>query len=247
VRDREGPADPGLRALAFRVPHAAFALNTAAALYGFGDFVPADPRPVIVVPAGSPRPRFRGVRVTTSVVDFEPVLVHGIPCVPPARCVIDLARTLPRPDAQAAIDGAFRAGVCDAEDLAAELSRHRDLRGVVQARELIRYADPGAQCRQESQLRLLIRDAGLPSPTTQLRVLDGFGVVRYVLDLGWEERRVGAEYDGVSHVDHERIRHDRERQNWLAGRGWRMRYFTDRDLYRRPAYIISTLRDALSP
>jgi len=243
------PADDRdrLRALAYRVPHSAFALRTAADLYGFGAFLPDEPLPVIVIPAGTPRPRLRGVRVITSVLEFEPVQVDGIPCVPAARCVADLARTLRRPDAQAALDGALRAGACTPDDLAAELLRHRDLRGVVQARELLRYADPGAQCRQESQLRLVIRDGGLPAPKTQLRVLDGFQVARFVLDLGWEERRVGAEYDGMSHLDRDRMRQDRERHNRLASQGWRMRYFTDRDLYRRPRHIVAVLHNALFP
>ena len=201
-----------------------------------------------MIPAGAPRPRLRGVRVITSVLDFEPIRIDGIPCVPAARCVVDLARLLRRLDAQPAVDGALRSGACAPDALARELVRHADLRGVVQARDLVRYADPAAQCRQESQLRLVIRDGGLPAPTAQLRILDDFHITRYILDLGWEEHRVGAEYDGLTHTEPERFRHDRDRHNWLASRGWRMRYFTDRDLYRRPhQHIISVLRTALFP
>ncbi len=41
-------------------------------------------------------------------------------------------------------------------------------------------------------------DAGLPRPTTQVPVCDGWQAVR-ILDLGWEEFRVGSEYDGDVH------------------------------------------------
>jgi hypothetical protein len=42
------------------------------------------------------------------------------------------------------------------------------------------------------------------------------------------------------------MRNDRERHNWLETRGWRMRSFTDRDLYRRPGLIVATMRAALA-
>ncbi|MFD0595818.1 DUF559 domain-containing protein [Catellatospora coxensis] len=75
-----------------------------------------------------------------------------------------------------------------------------------------------------------------PHPEPQLQV----GYFR--LDLGYEERKVGLEYDGSSHLTRDRIRHDRHRGNWLATQGWRMRHFTDTDLYRHPTRILTTLR-----
>jgi hypothetical protein len=77
--------------------------------------------------------------------------------------------------------------------------------------------------------------------------MDDWGDPIYRLDLGWRDRKVGAEYDGISHLGRPALRSDRERHNWLAGRDWRMRYFTDRDLYRRPGYIVSVLRGLLIP
>ena len=57
--------------------------------------------------------------------------------------------------------------------------------------------------------------------------------------------RIGGEYDGVSHLDRQRMRQDRERQNWLSAHGWTMRYFTDIDIYHRPLYVVSAMREAL--
>jgi len=42
-----------------------------------------------------------------------------------------------------------------------------------------------------------------------------------------------------------RWRVDRERPNWLSAHGWTMRYFTDIDIYRRPHYVVSAMREAL--
>ena len=71
------------------------------------------------------------------------------------------------------------------------------------------------------------------------------GVPRYRSDLGYPAFRIGGEYDGVSHLDRQRMRQDRERQNWLSAHGWTMRYFTDIDIYRRPHYVVSAMREAL--
>ncbi len=246
-------------------PEALVAAHTAAALHGFG-VVPSD-RIHILVPPGVNVPCIRGVAAHQSVLPWpEAVEAHGVRCVPAARCAVDLARTLRRHDALPVLDAAIRSaasfqdelaaardGLAAARDelaaardgLVAEVARHTGLRGVRQARELVDLADGRAQCRQESQLRLVLHDAGLPVPEAQLPVRDEYGFERHIVDLGYAEERVGVEYDGSSHLDRRRLRVDRARHNWLAERGWAMRYFTDEDLYRRPDLIARTVRAAL--
>lgn len=235
-----------LKALFLVLPPAAVvAFHTAAKLHGFG--VLPSRRPHILVPAGSAIPDIRGVATHQAVLPVgDPVDVHGLPCVPPPRCAVDLARTCRRPDAIAVLDAALRSGACTTESLTAELARHDGLRGVRQARELVTIADPRAECRQESHLRLVLIDGRLPVPQPQVWVYDQWGEPRYRLDLGYERLRVGGEYDGQSHLDRDRMRSDRERHNWLASHGWTMRYFTDVDLYRRQPYIVATMREALA-
>lgn len=226
-------------------PAAVLTHHTAALLYGFG-VVPADAVHV-TVPAGVAVPDRRGIAAHAAVLPFDDVReIFGLPVLAPARCAVDLARTLPRPDALAVLDAALRAGVCTVDDLAAELERHGRLRGVRQARELVRLATPLAECRQESHLRLILHDGQLPRPVPQLAVVDEWGVVRCRMDLAYEEERVGVEYDGASHLDRWRMRDDRQRHNWLETRGWRMRYFTDIDLYRAPLALVTTIRRALA-
>ncbi|MFI7575295.1 DUF559 domain-containing protein [Micromonospora sp. NPDC049497] len=234
-----------LRALLLCLPkEAVLTRQSAARRYGFG--VLRDDVVHVQLPVTVPKPRLPGLVVHHSVLPVDPVLVGGLPCVPAARCAIDLARTVRRLDALPVLDAAIRAGAVTAEELLAEVGAHRALRGVRQARELIPLADGRAECRQESQLRLVIIDGRLPPPEPQLWVYDGLGIPRYRLDLGYRERRIGIEYDGGSHLDRDRLRYDRSRINWLDANGWRMRYFTDRDLYARPTHIVATIRAALS-
>ena len=234
-----------LRALLLVLPPTAVVgFHTAAQLYGFG-VLPSD-RLHVVVPAGTPVPDYRGVAAHQSVLPFDdPVDIAGVPCLPPERCAIDIARTCRRLDSLAVVDAALRAERVSEESLAVEVRRHDGLRGVRQARDVVPLADPRAECLQESQLRLIMTDGGLPRPELQVWIVDDWGIPRYRSDLGYPAFRIGGEYDGVSHLDRQRMRQDRERQNWLSAHGWTMRYFTDIDIYRRPHYVVSAMREAL--
>ena len=227
-------------AMAVSPPGAVVGFHTAAALLGFG-VVPAT-NVHIVVPAGGLFPNRRGIRVHQSVVPIgEPVMRLGIACTPAPRTAIDLARSTQRPLALSVLDAALANGACDREALVREVARHMALPGVRQTRALVALADPRAQCSQESHLRLIVHDAGLHEFEPQVPVYDEYGTIRYYVDLGDPSRRVAAEYDGASHLTRDRLRDDRARHNWLENAGWRMRYFTDRDLYTRPGDIVRIL------
>ncbi len=224
-------------------PNAVVGFHTAAALLGFGVVTSEDVH--IVVPQGGLLPLRRDIRVHQSVLPVgDPVLRLGIACTPAARTAVDLARTVHRPLALSILDAALANGACDKEALMREVIRHVGLSGVRQARDLIAFADPRSQCSQESHLRLVIHEGGLVDFEPQVPVYDENGRARYYLDLADPRRRVGAEYDGASHLSRDRLRQDRARHNWLESAGWRMRYFTDRDLYARPAEIVRILRAA---
>jgi hypothetical protein len=243
-----GPADRfrELRALFARLPPgAAVGFGTAAAFYGF---VSTEPDPVhVIIPSGTVRPRIQGVQCHEAIVPVgPPVFMGGVPVAPPARCAIDLARTATRPTGLAILDAALRVEACTQADLAAEVALHDGLRGVRRTRELVNIADGRSECAQESHLRLVILDAGLPPPEPQVWVYDGSGRRAYRVDLAYRERKVGLEYDGRSHLSLERLSADRSRMNWLSRRGWAMRYFTARDVYQSPAVIVAEVRALLS-
>jgi hypothetical protein len=239
-----GTAADDVRSLLLRLPPGSvLGFHSAALAYGLP--VPANRRLHVIVPPDVEVPLIRGVAAHASILPIrDPVWNDGIPCVPPVRCAVDLARLLARADALALLDAALRAALCTVDQLAAEVALHTGLRGVRQARELVGWADPRPECVQESHLRLVLLDGRLPPPEPQLWVANFYGTVVYRVDLGYERQRVGVEYDGRSHMDS--VEKDRFRHNWLVENGWRMRYFTARDLYQDPGGIVATIKALLA-
>jgi hypothetical protein len=133
-----------------------------------------------------------------SLAPDEVTTVSGIPVVVRARAAFDLGRHLSRGDAIARLDALMRNCVFSAEDVLVLAERYPGVRGLSQLAGVLPLVDGGAASPQETRLRLLYADAGLPRPATQVPVFDGRQAVRLV-DLGWECFRVGSEYDGDVH------------------------------------------------
>lgn len=129
------------------------------------------------------------------------------------------------------------------------MPRFRRRRGVVVLRVLAPMADGGSESFGETSLRRRWHGAGLPRPRTQIPVeVDG---VVYRLDMGLEEDRFAAEYDGAAwHSSTEQRLHDTDRRTLLAGRdGWTVEVFGQENVYgltqdadRRLAAAYSALR-----
>ncbi|MHA6792532.1 hypothetical protein ACVGVM_03280 [Pseudonocardia bannensis] len=221
-------------------------LHTAAELLGFG--VLDDPVTHVVV--GTALPCTRRDELWPHQLLIRPGDVTTLRCATATtdanRTAVDLARTLRRLDALPILDAALAAGACTPEALAAEIEHHTGLPGVRRARALVDLADARAESPQESRMRLLCHDAGLPPPTPQLPVRDDGGRVRRWLDLGWEEAKVGLEYDGADHDGAARRRSDRRRQNWFTDRGWDVYHATDADVFGNPAPLMAQLATALA-
>jgi hypothetical protein len=241
-----------IRALLARMPAGTvIGFHTAAVMLGLGPALgrraPADEGVHVIVPPGVAKPRIHGVVCHEAAVPVPyALMVGGVPVAAPERCVIDLARSASRMAGLALLDRALRIDACTRADLVEELDRHAGLRGVRKARELVGIADGRAECAQESHLRLVIVDGGLPVPEPQLWVYDSGGRPIYRVDLGYRERRLGIEYDGRSHLTAARLNADRSRMNWLSTQGWAMRYFTAPDVYESPVVVVATVRAALA-
>jgi very-short-patch-repair endonuclease len=221
--------------------------HTAAVLLGFG--VAEDQRVHVVVPVGGLRPGHAAIQVHQTRVPLPaPLCPRGIPCTPPARTAIDLARCLDRVTAVAVLDAALHAQTCTRADLEREVGLHKGLPGTRQARELVALADGRPECKQESHLRLILHDGGLTGFEPQVKVFDphrSSRYERYRLDLASKEHLVAAEYDGESHT-RGGLRADRRRHNWLDSMGWRMCYFTDIDLYGPQDRIVAVMISAIN-
>ena len=221
-------------------------LHTAAELHGFG--VLADPVTHVAVAEGAACLRRPTLWPHQPVLGPDDLvrLRCGLLVTRSDRTAVDLARTLPRLDVLPVLDTALIAGVCTPESLVAELVRHAGLPGVRQARELIPLAATGPDSPQESRMRLLCHDAGLPAPILQLPVLDSRGTTRRWLDLGWEKAKVGLEYDGEeAHGGERNRRADDRRHNWLQGDEWAMFYATDHDIYRSATELMAQVGAAI--
>ena len=83
-------------------------------------------------------------------------------------------------------------------------------------------------------------EGGLPAPQLQVEV-SGPGR-RHRMDTGWEEWRLGAEFDGLAaHMTRAQLDADRDRHNWLTERSWVLLHFTARHVYRRPEEMVATV------
>jgi hypothetical protein len=168
----------------------------ASALHGAA-WVDADIPIELIAPSAR---RQRGLLVRNeSLVDDEITRVAGLPVTTRARTAVDLGRHLERGEAVARLDALMRSRIFSTEDVLVLAKRHRGARGLRQLREVLPLVDGGAASPQETRLRLLFIDAGLPIPTTQFPIVEGRGKLVRVVDMAWEEFMVAAEYDGDQH------------------------------------------------
>jgi hypothetical protein len=152
----------------------------------------------------------------------------------PIRTAWDLGRFSPRIIAIGGMDALVRVGRVPVEELVDGVRRFRRQRGVVQLRELAPHVDPRAESIGESALRLRWVDtSGLPRPELQIPIHDAAGTVVFRLDLGVEELRFAAEYDGEEfHSSPEDQRHDQERRGFLSDQhGWTFEVFRRENVF----------------
>jgi very-short-patch-repair endonuclease len=149
----------------------------------------------------------------------EVASVRGLPVATPARTGFDLARHLPRTMAVAHLDALARATGIRQADVLRLVDRYPGARGNKRARTAIDLLDAGAESPKESWLRLLLADAGFPRPTTQIRVADA--AMTAFVDMGWEDLKIGVEYDGDHHrTSRRQFLRDIARIEMLEGNGW---------------------------
>ncbi len=211
----------------------------ASALHG-ASWVDPDSSIELIAPNARAQPGL--VVRNESIAADEITKVAGIPVTTRVRTAFDLARHLDRDAAVARLDALLRVQVFAMDDVLALAGRYKGARGVRSLATTLPLVDAGAASPKETWLRLLLVDAGLPRPTTQIPVLDDWRIVG-VLDMGWRDYMVAAEYDGDYHrTDRRRYAWDIERQRRIERGGWKIVRVIAED---RPAEIIARLQDAL--
>ncbi len=142
----------------------------ASALHG-AEWVDADV-PIELIARIRPQ---RGLIIRKEILADERMCIGRLPVTTLARTAFDLGRHLPRGEALVHLDALMRAAPFSVEDVLLLTKRYPGARGMRQLRELLPLVDGGAISPQETRLRLLFIDAGLPKPTTQIPVVDERG------------------------------------------------------------------------
>jgi very-short-patch-repair endonuclease len=133
-----------------------------------------------------------------------------------------------------------------ASDLIALADARPGLPGTRRLRTTAQLCDEGAESPQESRLRLMLVNAGLPAPETQVEFRDEYGHPFIRVDMGWREWKVAVEYDGVQHWTDARQRSwDIERIALLEAMGWVV-IRVSAEMLTRPHVIIDRVRAKLS-
>ncbi|MFM8599078.1 MAG: DUF559 domain-containing protein [Mycobacterium sp.] len=179
-----------------------------------------DTAPIEVASSSNGRPP-PGIRVFRGELGADGRDIRaGLPVTSLLRTAFDIGRRGRIADAVARLDALGNASAFPPEALADFADSQRGHRGVRRLRAALALHDPGAQSPQETRLRLLVLGAGFPRPRTQIPVHVG-GRAKYYLDLGWEDRKLAAEYDGDQHrADRSQFTKDITRLEELADLGW---------------------------
>jgi len=190
------------------------------------------------------RPEIRLVRTNR----LRPITqIHGLPSLELPYCWLQLAPELGITELVELADAMTRRRhpVCTKDSLAEAIESSPGARGVPKARTALGLAHEGTDSIPETDLRLLLVRAGLPTPTVNLMVVDATGR-RYYLDLTFEAYKVAIEYDGAYHVaDRAQMYRDTTRRRALEDQGWRIITVTAADLTTDPHGIVASVRQAL--
>jgi hypothetical protein len=169
---------------------------SASALHG-GRWIDAA-RPAAIIDTN--RRREAGVQVWEERInDDEIAVVDGMRITTPARTALDFGRRYPLGVAVAAVDALAQATELKLADVELLIDRYTGRRGIKAARAALELVDGGAQSPKETWLRLLLIKAGFPRPQTQIAVRNEWGWAEAYLDMGWEDIKVGVEYEGGQH------------------------------------------------
>lgn len=175
-----------------------------------------DAQDVLVPSADRVRRPGINVRRCSDLRPDERTVHRKILVTTPARTLLDLARVLGTRELEQAVARAEREGLVTLADLHEMVNRHRGQPGTPALRALIE-AEIGPQFTRsplETELRDLVRRAGLPMPRMNVRMGP------YELDALWPDANLAVEVDGFAyHSRRPRYEGDRVRDAWLLARG----------------------------
>lgn len=180
--------------------------------------------------------------------------VDGMALSTRSRTWLDLARVLPLTDLICMGDQLIRRPRAELEGRSAPYatlaslremaSRHRNLQGIVRARDALDLMRVGADSAPETLLRLAMADAGLPEPELQLTLWGRNNGPS--ADAGYRARRIAMQYDGAHHLDELQRFSDRRRDQAFENAGWAVLIFTQKDVADGFQDAVMRIRKALN-
>lgn len=172
--------------------------------------------------------------------------VNGIPVTTPARTAFDIGRRLDLVAGVARVDAVLNAADVKVRDIEAVAAAHPGVRGLAQLSRTLDLVDAGAESPYESLTRMLFVRAGFPRPETQIPVVDEYGILVAVIDMGWRDYLVGVDFEGAHHWTDPRQRNwDAERYTRLPELGWTDYRVTSRMVHNTPRALLNRVGAAL--
>lgn len=177
-----------------------------------------------ITPARAPRTRGvigRQIEPGRFAVGF----LGAVPVLSPIDTWCELASVLTVAELVEMGDGLVRRvnPLASMDQLADAVARSAGRRGSRALREAFARVRLGTDSRQETRLRLLIVDSGLPEPLVNREIRDALGRFLALGDLVYPTWKVLVEYDGSYHFASEQQgHHDVDRLDLLMAEGWRV-------------------------
>lgn len=232
-----------------------FTGRSAAALWS----LPIDPGDLLTVAIHSPgrAPRARGVRG----IRVEPHLSHvceldGIPLTTPASTWASLARELSVTELVTIGDAIVRvprdrygvqhpqAALATTAHLAAA-ARAGARAGIARLRTALPLIRVGSMSPPETELRLALADAGMPTPSLDVEIRDFEGRLLGISELVFDAHRVVVEVEGDHHrTDRAQWQRDLDKYADYAAAGWDVVRVTSSDV--RVGTGLARIADALT-
>ena len=223
--------------------------ESAAYLHGIDVLLPAGTTVPRVTLTRRPQEHTRSlidgvlIRVAT-LPDDHVTRVLGIPATTVARTVMDIARTTGFMEGVVAADSALHNHVAIKVEFAVILEDCSRWRGVIQARQVLDFADSRAESVLESVARVKFAQFRIEPPGLQVNISGAQGFIGRV-DFCWDEYRTIAEADGaLKYQDqgHQHARAQLARDEKFHDAGWGTFHFTWREIYHESGATIDRLR-----
>lgn len=184
---------------------------------------------------------------------------QGYRLTSPARTAVDLAASLPMPEALAVLDAAARM-ICASLVSRPRRQDYRNPRLVEAARAALADAAVTVRCGRLSAVIAVVEPAresvieslsaghferaGLPRPSVQEPVRTAVGV--FFPDFVWRERRLIGEADGaVKYLDQAAMVAEKEREQALRDAGWQIVRWLGKEIMARPDAVVGRVARAL--